>query len=555
VEPVTIFKPGERLADFRIVRSLGRGGMGVVYLAVDERLDRQVALKVIAPDLAHDREFQERFEAEARSAAAIEHANAVSVYSAGNADDNLYIAMRYVEGTDLRRHLAEFGPLSPTAAAAVAAEVGAALDAAHAAGFVHRDVKPANILLEGAPGGGTAFLTDFGLTRGLGAANTQLTRTGQWIGTLDYVAPEQMAAGKVDARTDIYSLGCVLYEMLSGAVPYTGDEMQKLWGKANEEPPPLHPRGDHAFDPVLSRALARDPERRFRSAGDLGRAASAAAGRRVEAPTERSVATGVAEAGLLEADAPRRRALPERPTPYEQPTAQMQSSHPDGRRRSPVAAVAVVLAALAVAGGLVAGALMLAGDRGAESSTIVRKAEPVEETITSSTEEEPVTTEEPTEPVDEEQQAEAVASSASEREPYYGNLYTATIPADWFQEADEEVASDGSYVENIWRSPDETESLKIDASLTPPEDPTVSAEIIAKGLEDAGETVYAFNEDVVRGGLLGTEIQFHSSSGTPERADFFFNLGGNGFAVLGGAYDLGTARSLVGPLVRSLQPS
>jgi hypothetical protein len=553
VEPVTIFKPGERIGDFRIVRSLGRGGMGVVYLALDERLERQVALKVIAPDLAHDREFQERFEAEARSAAAIEHPNAVSIYSAGNADGNLYIAMRYVNGTDLRKHLAKFGPLNATAAAAVVAEVGAALDAAHAAGFVHRDVKPANILLEGAPGGGTAFLTDFGLTRGLGAANTQLTRTGQWIGTLDYVAPEQMAAGKVDARTDIYSLGCVLYEMLSGSVPYTGDEMQKLWGKANEEPPPLHPRGDHAFDPVLSRALARDPERRFRSAGDLGRAASAAAGARVEAPTERSVATGVAEAGLLEADAPRRRALREHPTPYERPTAQMQSSHPgEGRGRSSLAAVAIVLAALAVAGALVAGALVLAGDRGVESSTIVRKAEPVEET---GAEEEAVTAEEPTEPVDEEPQAEAVASSSSEREPFYGDLYTATIPAGWFQETDEEVASDGSYVENIWRSPDETESLKIDASLTPPEDPTASAEVIAEDLEGAGETVYAFNEDVVRGGVLGTEIQFHSSTGTPERSDFFFNLGGNGFAVLGGADDLGTARSLVGPLVSSLQPN
>jgi len=182
--------------------------MGVVYLVRDERLGRQVALKVIAPDLAHDPEFQQRFEAEARSAAAIEHPNAVPIYSAGSADDTLFIAMRYIEGTDLRERLAEHGPLSPAVAATVVSEVGAALDAAHAAGFVHRDVKPANILLTGTPGKGTAFLTDFGLTRGLGTTQTQqLTNTGQWIGTLDYVAPEQMAAGRVDARTDIYSPG------------------------------------------------------------------------------------------------------------------------------------------------------------------------------------------------------------------------------------------------------------------------------------------------------------------------------------------------------------
>jgi serine/threonine-protein kinase len=313
VEPFTTLRPGEHLGDFQVIRQLGKGGMGVVYLVLDERLGRRVALKVIAPDLAPDREFQERFEAEARSAAAIEHPNAVPIYSAGSADGMLFIAMRYIEGTDLREALAESGPLPPAAAAAVVYEVGAALDAAHAAGFVHRDVKPANILLTGTPGRGTAFLTDFGLTRGLGATQTQLTGTGQWIGTLDYVAPEQMAATRVDARTDIYSLGCVLYEMLTGSVPFTGDDMQKLWGKANKEPPPLSPAGhSHPFDRILSRAIARDPDRRFRSAGDLGRAAATAAGTSGEALTERSVATGVAAAGLLEADPPPRSARPQR---------------------------------------------------------------------------------------------------------------------------------------------------------------------------------------------------------------------------------------------------
>jgi protein kinase-like protein len=526
--------------------------MGVVYLAEDERLGRQVALKVIAPDLLHDGEFQERFEAEARSAAAIEHPNAAPIYSAGVSEGNLYIAMRYVEGTDLREHLAQSGPLAPTQAAAVVSEVGAALDAAHAAGFVHRDVKPANILLSGRPGAGKAFLTDFGLTRGFEAAQTQLTRTGQWIGTLDYVAPEQMAAGRVDARTDIYSLGCVLYEMLSGSVPYTGDEMQKLWGKANEEPPPLSPGGRDPFDPVLARAIARDPERRFRSAGDLGRAALAAAGGGTEAPTEQSVATGVAAAGLLEAAPPSGRPASFRPSPYDRPTAQMPSRAP-GRRRSSIAAVAIVLGATAIAGGLIVGALVLAGGRGEDSSTVVRRTQQASATETTTTAEaEPETT---AEAEAEGEEATSSAVDAGAREAFYGNFYTATIPAGWFQEEDEAVASDGSYVENTWSSPGGDETLKIDQSPGEPADPATSARTIAEDVRAAGRPVYYVRENVVRGGVVGAEFAFRSSSNPPERVDFFFNLGDSGFAVLGSAYDQQTAAGLVGPLVASLRPT
>jgi Protein kinase domain len=532
--------------------------MGVVYLVRDERLGRQVALKVIAPDLAHDREFQERFEAEARSAAAIEHPNAVPIYSAGSSDGNLFIAMRYIGGTDLRHALAESGPLAPAAAAAVASEVGAALDAAHAAGFVHRDVKPANILLTGAPGRGTAFLTDFGLTRGLGAAQTQLTGTGQWIGTLDYVAPEQMAAGRVDARTDIYSLGCVLYEMLTSSVPFTGDEMQKLWGKANKEPPPLPSAdGTHPFDPVLARAIARDPERRFRSAGDLGRAASAAAGARSQAPTERSVATGVAAAGLLEADVQPRSGAPRRPSPYDRPTTRMpnepgQQGRRDGRRRSSAAAVAIVACALAIAGGLVVGALVLGEGRGGDSSTVVRRTAPATSASESPTT--TVTEEEAPEGTSEEADAAVSSAGAEGTTPFYGDLYSAAIPAGWIQEEDEALASDGSYVENTWSSPAGDEGLKIDESPGDPADPAESAAIIADDLRAAGATVYSVRDGVVRGGVIGSEIAFRGHSGLPERVDFFFNLADNGFAVLGSAYDIETAHRLIGPLVASIEP-
>ncbi|HEY6731078.1 MAG TPA: protein kinase [Solirubrobacterales bacterium] len=548
LDPVNALKPGEHLGEFRVIRQLGKGGMGVVYLAHDERLGRQVALKVIAPDLAHDREFQERFEAEARGAAAIEHPNAVPIYSAGSSDGTLYIAMRYIEGTDLREHLAEFGPLDPAQAAAVVSEVGTALDAAHAAGFVHRDVKPANILLTGKPGTGTAFLTDFGLTRGLGGAQTQLTGTGQWIGTLDYVAPEQMAAGRVDARTDIYSLGCVLYEMLSGSVPFTGDEMQKLWGKANEEPPPLSP--GNPFDPVLARAIARDPERRYRSAGDLGRAAMTAAGGRAAAPTERSVATGVAAAGLVEAQPPHHRPHPRSPSPYDRPTTQMPTPKP---RRSLVGGAAIVITALVVAAGLVAGALVVADNRGGDSTVAKETQEPARASATSTPEAQPEAEpeEEPVEEAEPEE-VEAETSEAVAREPFFGNYYNATIPAGWIQEEDEAWASDGSYIENTWVSPAEDEALKIDESPGDPADPAESASLIAGDLESAGNPVYSVKHDVIRGGMIGSEIAFNGDSGPPERVDFFFNIGDNGFAVLGSSYDIETSRRLVSSLVASI---
>ncbi len=559
VQPVTTLSPGERLGDFQVIRQLGRGGMGVVYLVLDERLGRQVALKVIAPDLAHDREFQERFEAEARSAAAIEHPNAVPIYSAGSFDDNLFIAMRFVEGTDLRESLAESGPLSPAAAATVISEVAAALDAAHAAGFVHRDVKPANILLTDAPGRGAAFLTDFGLTRGLDATQTQLTGTGQWIGTLDYVAPEQMAAGRVDARTDIYSLGCVLYEMLTGSVPFTGDEMRKLWAKANEQPPPLPASGGRdAFDPVLARAIARDPERRFRSAGDLGRAAAAAAGGGGEAPTERSVATGVAAMGLPEAQPsqglpPRRAAVPRRAA-GERPTTPMARPPHDasGRRRSSAAAVSIVICALAAAAGLVVGALVLTGSKGDDSSTVIRRTQPAANASAPA-----AATGEEAEAAGEAEAGEEEAAEASSGTegptPFFGGLYTAAIPAGWVQEENEALASDGSYVENTWNSPAGDESLKIDESPGEPADPAESANSISSDLSGAGETVYSVSHGVERGGVVGSELAFRASSGLPERVDFFFNIGDNGFAVLGSAYDQETARRLVGPLVSSLE--
>jgi serine/threonine-protein kinase len=542
--------------------------MGIVYLARDVRLGRQIALKVIAPHLAPDPAFRERFAAEARSAAAIEHPNAVTVYSAGSADGHLFIAMRYIEGTDLRRALAESGPLAPRAAARLTVEVAGALDAAHAAGFVHRDVKPANILLTGAPGSGTAYLTDFGLTRGLGSSQVQLTETGQWMGTLDYVAPEQVTGERLDARTDIYSLGTVLYEMLAGAVPFSGDEMQKLWRKTNEDPPPLPPNAPgRAFDPVLARAIARDPEPRFRSAGDLGRAASAAAGEDAGAPTERSVATGPAAAGLEEVDVRlrgRRPAAPahtarlprvRRPAPARRqitPAPVPAPAAPAGDRRSGARAAAIIVCALAIAAGLVTGALVLARGKGGKSRTVItrRAAAPRRERTTAAA----AVTTTSSAPEEEGQDEESTATDvAVEPLHFEGSEYSATLPAGWEQQESEKRASDGSYIENTWTSPDGGEELLIDESPAKPADPARSMAKIGGYVREEGETVYAEESEVERGGMLGSELDFHADSKPAERVDFFFDIGDDGFAVLASAGSLGAAQALVDPLVSSIQ--
>jgi hypothetical protein len=363
--------------------------MGVVYLARDERLDRRVALKVIAPHLANDPDFRERFVTEARSAAAIDHPNAVPVYSSGVADGSLYIAMRHVEGTDLRSLLRRGGRLDPASAASIVADVAEALDAAHAAGMVHRDVKPANILLEGEPGEGRSFLTDFGLTKGRSDAATQLTGTGQWVGTIDYVAPEQIQAGRVDARTDVYALGCVLYEALTGSVPFAGNDMQKMWGHVNEPFPAVEggPAGSgDALAEAVARATAKDPGERYPSAGDLARAVTAAvAGSEVTVP-EHSVATGSAAEDLAEEPATEVPPVPaglaptatgHAPLPRpERATRRMPSPRqprPGGRPAggSPRTA-AVIGGSVILAAGLIAAAVVIAGGGSGPSGTTAK---------------------------------------------------------------------------------------------------------------------------------------------------------------------------------------
>src|SRR5437773_1237367 len=284
--------PGAEFGGYRIETIAGQGGMGVVYRATQLALERAVAIKLITPEFAHDEEFRDRFKRESKLAASIEHPNVIPVYEAGEYDGSLFLAMRFVEGTDLRSVLEREGRLEPLRAARFVAQIASALDAAHAAGLVHRDVKPANALVAADD---HIYLTDFGLTKRAASASA-LTKTGQMVGTVDYVAPEQVEGSSVDARTDVYSLACVLYHLLTGHVPFDKpSEMAKLFAHVHEAPPVPSagaPGIPAELDAVVARGMAKDPAERFLSAGDLGRAALAAAQHQPIAVPERSVAAG-----------------------------------------------------------------------------------------------------------------------------------------------------------------------------------------------------------------------------------------------------------------------
>ncbi|HVG64874.1 MAG TPA: serine/threonine-protein kinase, partial [Actinomycetota bacterium] len=229
---------GTRLAGYRIQALLGRGGMGVVYLAEQLGPHRPVALKLLLDPATASQAFRERFLRESELAAAIDHPNVLPVYDAGETDGVLWIAMRHVDGIDLAALLQRDGPLAPEQALAICGQVAGALDAAHTQGLVHRDVKPANILLGVEDGAvGHAYLADFGLTKRVGGARG-LTASGQVLGTIDYVAPEQVEGGQVDGLADQYSLGCVLFECLTGTVPFQRDsELAVLWAHVHDPPP------------------------------------------------------------------------------------------------------------------------------------------------------------------------------------------------------------------------------------------------------------------------------------------------------------------------------
>jgi serine/threonine protein kinase len=282
----TSLESGGVVGGYRIESLLGRGGMAAVYLAEDGRLKRKVALKVLSPELAADEAFRRRFVDESERLASVDHPNIIPVYEAGQDNGHLFIAMRYVDSTDLKKLIASEGRLSPERAASIVTQVAGALDAAHAKGLVHRDVKPANVLVavgSGGDGSDHAYLSDFGLTKRT-QETSGLTKTGFFMGTIDYVAPEQIEGGEPDPRGDVYGLACVLYEMLAGASPFAGETggMAKMWAHLNAEPPSVREQRvdvPQALDDAIRHGLAKRPDGRP-TAAEFGASVLEAVGER-----------------------------------------------------------------------------------------------------------------------------------------------------------------------------------------------------------------------------------------------------------------------------------
>jgi hypothetical protein len=463
----------------------------------------------------------------------------IPVYEAGEADGALFISMRFVDGADLREVIRRDTRLLPDRAAGLVAQMASALDAAHARGLVHRDVKPANVLVTGQPGSEHAYLTDFGLTKHV-SSSSGITHTGQWVGTLDYVAPEQISGGALDARVDVYALGCVLFQTLTGQVPYPREsDVAKMYAHLNDPPQrvtTLAPGVPAELDAVIARALAKEPDARFPSAGDLGRAALAAASGGSNVVPERSVAAG-------EAAPTTPRVQPAAPTTVGPPptaaTAQIPVAQPPGwqpppapqrRSRWPIAAMLLALLALGGAAALVAGGAFDNSSEEPRATTVV-----VRETET--------------------QTAPGGTETTPDPEPgggiatYEGATYSADYPADWSVVQSE--VDKGAYTETRLRSPDAGAIVLIDRTPGAPADPTLAArEVEVQTAETSGYERITF-QPVELGGRPGFEWVFDLPSG--RRVDYFTTVDGVSFAVLGHGSDYATAEVVARQVAESLR--
>lgn len=320
-------RTGSMFGPYRLTRLIGRGGMGEVYEAEDTVKGRTVALKLLPEALSHDPVFRERLQREARAAGRLQEPHVVPIHDYGEIDGHLFVDMRLIDGVDLRTLLVRSGPMPPARAVSIVRQIAAALDAAHAAGVLHRDVKPENVLVTADD---FAYLVDFGIASA--TSEQSLTEDGTTIGTFAYMAPERFGSGPVTHRADIYALACVLHQCLTGAQPYPADSVSTLVSAHLMEPPPqpsrLRPGVPAAFDAVVARGMAKQPEDRYASAGELAADAIAALG---DAGPE-----------LAETMPAARLATPQQPAP----------AHPRGTRRTAItlgAAAAVVLVVIGAA--------------------------------------------------------------------------------------------------------------------------------------------------------------------------------------------------------------
>ena len=335
--------PGSTFAGCRLEAVAGRGGMGVVFRATQLALQRSVALKAITPELAADTDFRERFQRESLLVASIDHPNVIPIYEAGELDGTLYLIMRWVDGTDLRTLLTTSGRVSPGRAIELVRPVASALAATHRRGLVHRDIKPANILIARGDeeDDDHVYLTDFGIARRTDGES--VTRTGVFVGTVDYTAPERFEGGKGDAASDIYSLGCVLFEALTGHVPYgRPTSVSKIYAHVADPIPSARDEAREVpeeLDAIIAKAMAKRPEDRFGFAGELTAALGQAAkaldtGERITAaPEPRPDATEVVAPTVITEDASRHRSS--RPRRRPQPVRGRRTSLSGLRTRLP----------------------------------------------------------------------------------------------------------------------------------------------------------------------------------------------------------------------------
>jgi serine/threonine-protein kinase len=358
---------GTEFAGYRIDGLLGRGGMGVVYRAEHPRLGATIALKVMDPERAEDEAFRERFVREARAAAQIKHPNIVPIYDAGEWHGDLYMAMRYIEGDELRSLIRKGGRLSTQQTYVIGAQIASALDAAHRNGLIHRDVKPGNILVEPGPepdSAPIAYLADLGLTKRVDS-QSGVTGSGELLGTIDYIAPEQIGGLRVDGRADVYSLACVLFECLTGTVPYVRENQAAvLWAHLHDDVPQasaVNPTLSPAVDAALARGMAKSPDDRFATARELVEALQAP----LEAPT--------AAAG----DGTPTRSIP---SPSSGATA-VATPTPRPRRRGRLGVILAAVVGLLLGGAAAAAAALLMTDDDATAPvTVTREAPTAEET-------------------------------------------------------------------------------------------------------------------------------------------------------------------------------
>ena len=258
-----MLSPGSKFGDYEVESVIGLGGIGILYRARQLRLDRPVALKLVEPTVARDPVVRERLRREARTVASLDHPNVVPLYEAGEEDGTVFIATRWVEGTELGTLIRDDGPLEPARAALIAAQIADALEIAGDQGLIHRDIKPSNVIVTPE---GHVYLTDFGLAK-RAVTDPGLTGGDQILGTVDYVAPEQIEGSEPDARSDVYSLGCVLYEMLTGEAPFADQRgaMAKMWAQVNANPQAISERRADvppALEDVTRRAMSKKPEER-----------------------------------------------------------------------------------------------------------------------------------------------------------------------------------------------------------------------------------------------------------------------------------------------------